>query len=77
MARQRLRRHHGTPTRAGSAQPRPAAPRSAAARLHEAERLFRNFAALTPYRFVPFVKTFDSFDDYQRWRNAQTNPWYR
>jgi len=45
--------------------------------LHEAERLFRDFAALTPHAYVPFVKTFDSFEDYQRWRDAQTNPWYR
>lgn len=63
------------PRRRRPVQPAPL--RSAAARLREAERLYRDFAALTPYRFVPFVKTFDSFDDYQRWRDAQTNPWYR
>jgi hypothetical protein len=55
----------------------PAPPRSAAARLHEAERLFRDFATLTPYRFKPFVKTFDSFSEYERWKRVQTNPWYR
>jgi hypothetical protein len=50
---------------------------SAAARLAEAERLFRDFVELTPFRFKPFVRSFDSFDDYERWRRAQTNPWYR
>jgi hypothetical protein len=25
----------------------------------------------------PFVKSFDSVDEYERWRRAQTNPWYR
>jgi len=55
----------------------PRVPRSAAARLREAERLFEDFRALTPYRFTPFVKSFDSFSDYERWKRAQTNPWYR
>jgi len=67
MARRRpprARRRSGTPT-------------SAAARLFEAERLFRDFRALTPYRFRPFTKSFDSFRQYERWRRAQTNPWYR
>jgi hypothetical protein len=53
------------------------APRTAAARLFEAERLFADFVELTPYKFKPFVKTFDSFDEYERWKRAQTNPWYR
>jgi len=52
-------------------------PRSAAARLAAAEALFRDFVRLTPYPYRPFVKTFDSFDEYERWRRAQTNPWYR
>ena len=52
-------------------------PRSAAARLRLAEALYRDFVALTPYRFRPFARSFDSFDQYQRWRRAQTNPWYR
>jgi hypothetical protein len=56
---------------------RAAEPRSAAARLFEAERLFADFVALTPYKFTPFVKSFDSFDEYERWKRAQTNPWYR
>ena len=45
--------------------------------LAESEALFRDFVRLTPYRFTPFVKTFDSFAEYERWRRAQTNPWYR
>jgi len=56
---------------------RVAPPRSAAARLDAAEALFQDFKELTPYRFRPFAKSFDSWDDYERWRRAQTNPWYR
>jgi hypothetical protein len=53
-------------------------PRSTpAARLEEAERLFADFVELTPYPYRPFVKTFDSFAAYERWKRAQTNPWYR
>ena len=52
-------------------------PRSPSARLAEAERLFADFVELTPYKFKPFVKTFDSFAEYERWKHAQTNPWYR
>jgi hypothetical protein len=55
----------------------PGPPRSAAARLAAAEALYRDFVRLTPYEFEPFAKTFDSFDDYERWRRAQRNPWYR
>jgi hypothetical protein len=51
--------------------------RSAAARLAEAEALFRDFVTVTPYRYRPFTKSFDTFDEYERWRRAQTNPWYR
>ena len=50
---------------------------SPAARLAAAERLFADFCELTPYRPRPFVKTFDSFADYERWKRAQANPWYR
>jgi hypothetical protein len=57
---------------------RPAVPRSAAARLAEAERLYRDFEQLTPYpKPRPFVKSFDSFAEYEQWRRAQTNPWLR
>jgi hypothetical protein len=70
-ARPRSRRRAGRRTR------RPARPPSAAARLFEAERLFQDFRALTPYRFKPFARSFDSWADYERWRRAQTNPWYR
>jgi len=68
--------------RSASDRTRPA-PRSArrpgspAQSLAESEALFRDFVRLTPYRFKPFVKSFDSFDEYERWRRAQTNPWYR
>jgi hypothetical protein len=49
----------------------------AARRLFEAERLFLDFRELTPFRFHPFARTFDSFAAYERWKRAQTNPWYR
>lgn len=52
-------------------------PRSAEARLDAAEALFRDFCELTPFRYRPFVRSFDSWDHYERWRRAQTNPWYR
>jgi hypothetical protein len=50
---------------------------SPAACLREAERLFADFKQLTPHRFRPFVKTFSSYAEYERWKRAQTNPWYR
>ena len=49
----------------------------AAGWLFEAERLFLDFRELTPFRFRPFVRSFDSFEAYERWKRAQTNPWYR
>jgi hypothetical protein len=49
----------------------------AARRLFEAERLFLDFKELTPFRFRPLAKTFSSFAEYERWRRAQKNPWYR
>ena len=51
--------------------------RVAAERLFEAERLFLDFAELTPYRYRPFVRSFRSFREYERWKRAQKNPWYR
>lgn len=58
--------------------PRPAPPRSAAERLAESERLFREFAQLTPYPYPKgFTKSFSSWAEYERWRRAQTNPWLR
>jgi len=48
-----------------------------AAWLAESERLYRDFVELTPHRFRPFVRTFKSWDEYERWRHAQTSPWYR
>lgn len=56
---------------------KPGAARGAAGRLAEAERLFADFRALTPYSYRPFARTFTTFAEYERWRRAQTNPWYR
>jgi len=41
-----------------------------AARLREAERLFKDFRALTPYPYRPFVKSFTTFEAYERWKRA-------
>jgi hypothetical protein len=48
-----------------------------AAWLAEAERLFADFRELTPHRYRPFVRSFTTFADYERWKRAQKNPWYR
>lgn len=64
-------------SRRADARRRRAPTETAAGRLAIAESLFRDFRALTPYPFRPFVKSFDSFDEYETWRRAQTNPWYR
>ena len=48
-----------------------------AARLRDAECLFRDFCQLTPYPYRPFVKSFSTFEAYERWKRTQTNPWYR
>lgn len=61
----------------GARHPRAAVPRSAAARLAEAERLFAEFCRLTPYPYRPFARSFTSFAAYERWKRAQRNPWYR
>lgn len=45
--------------------------------LREAERLYADFKELTPYPYRPFVRTFSSFAEYERWKRAQSNPWYR
>lgn len=48
-----------------------------AERLFEAEALYRDFEEVTPFEFQPFVKCFDSFEEFERWKRAQSNPWYR
>ena len=50
---------------------------SAAQCLFEAERLFLDFKELTPFPFRPLVRSFASFREYERWKRAQKNPWYR
>jgi hypothetical protein len=50
---------------------------SPAAWLAESERLFADFKELTPYRYRSFARSFASFAEYERWKRAQTNPWYR
>jgi hypothetical protein len=55
----------------------PPIPISPAACLRAAERLFQDFKDLTPYEFRPFVRSFHSLAEYERWKRAQRNPWYR
>lgn len=72
VAKPSLRR----PRRTSGAAAKP--PSSPAARLAEAERLYQDFAELTPYQPPkPFARSFVSWAEYERWRDAQTNPWLR
>jgi hypothetical protein len=57
--------------------PNPTRRLSPAECLREAERLFLDFRELTPFKFRPFIRSFSSFREYERWRHAQTNAWYR
>lgn len=52
-------------------------PVSAARALEQAERLYRDFLELTPLRFVPLAKSFESFEAYERWKRDEAPPWYR
>jgi hypothetical protein len=45
--------------------------------LLEAERLFLDFKELTPFKFRPLLRSFSSFREYERWKRAQKNAWYR
>ena len=45
--------------------------------LFESEQLYRDFVELTPFRFRPLARSFESFAEYERWKRAQQNPWYR
>jgi hypothetical protein len=38
--------------------------------------LFDQYLLLTPYKYKPFVKTFDSFEQYESWKKKQRNPWF-
>ena len=48
-----------------------------AERLFEAEALYRDFEEVTPFEFRPFVKCFDSFEEFEGWKRAQGDPCYR
>lgn len=46
-------------------------------RLEVAEELCRQAELANPYPPPPpFVRSFSSFREYERWRRAQTNPWF-
>ena len=56
---------------------RPAVHGTPATWLAEGERLYEDFKELTPYPYRPFVRSFSSFSEYERWKRDQQNPWYR
>ena len=40
------------------------------------DQLIRSGEKLNPYpRYEPFVKSFSSFKDYEKWKKRQRNPW--
>lgn len=45
-------------------------------RLKLVSDLYDRFLLLTPYRYKPFVKSFDSFKQYEAWKKKQKNPWF-
>lgn len=49
---------------------------SVAERLALADSLTQQAMALNPYPFKPFVHSFESDADYERWRKKQKNPWF-
>lgn len=38
--------------------------------------LFEQYLLLTPYKYKPFVRSFDSFKKYEIWKKKQKNPWF-
>ena len=48
-----------------------------ARRLDEAAALTEACETLSPYARDRFTKSFDSFEEYAAWKNAQANPWDR
>lgn len=38
--------------------------------------LYDQFRLLTPYTYKPFVKSFKSFKEYEKWKKKQSNPWF-
>ena len=46
-------------------------------RLEEATDLTAACETLAPRARDHFTRSFDSFDEYAAWKNAQINPWHR
>lgn len=44
-------------------------------RLEILDELYEQYKLLTPWKFVPQHKSFDSFSEYEQWKKQQ-NPWY-
>lgn len=45
-------------------------------RFKNLEALYERFLRLNSYPPKPFVRSFDSFEEYEEWRKKQTSPWY-
>lgn len=45
-------------------------------RLKVLNELYTRFVKLTPWKFEPLVKSFNSFSEYEKWKKRQKNPWY-
>jgi len=39
------------------------------------EELYKRLLLFSPFRYKPFVKSFSSFVEYERWKKKQKNPW--
>lgn len=60
----------------GSENPADGSHLSLRERIKLADRLTKQAEKLNPYpRPKAFVKTFDNFKDYEKWKKKQTNPW--
>ena len=49
--------------------------RTVAERFHEVADLTDAMAMLSPYEQPHFVASFDSFEEYEAWKDGQANPW--
>lgn len=45
-------------------------------RLRVADELYQRLWFFSPYKCKPFVKSFRSFKEYEKWKKKQKNPWF-
>jgi len=46
-------------------------------RLKVMEKLYKELYLRKPPRYKPFVKSFNSFKEYEKWRKRQKDPWLK